>query len=94
MRGFCQSRDAKATQIHPHRAREPLEEEASSATYAELTIVIHSTLLCEIEKVIAPEDDVQFSAQDISGSWSGESAVVYLRPSFKLNGTSYHVYGT
>ena len=36
--------DAKATQIHPHRPREPLEEEASSATYAQLTIVIHTIL--------------------------------------------------
>ena len=56
--------DAKATQIHSHRPREPLEEEASSATYADLTKVIHSTPLCEIEKVIAPDNDIQSSAQD------------------------------
>ena len=61
---FIKMEDEKATQIHPHRSREPLDEEASSATYAELTKVIHSTLLYEIDPEFAPEDDVQFSAQD------------------------------
>ena len=56
--------DERATQLHPYRARDPLDEEASSSTYAELTKVIHSTLLYEIDPEFGPQDDIQFSAQD------------------------------
>ena len=56
--------DEKATQIHPHQPTEPLDEEASSATYVELLNVIHSTLLYKVDPEFASVDDVQFSAQD------------------------------
>ena len=61
---FIRMEDEKATQIHPHRPSESLDVEASSATYAELTKVIHSTLLYEIDPEFAPDDDVHFLAQD------------------------------
>ena len=61
---FVEMEDEKATQIHPHRPRDSLDEEASSATYAELTKVIHSTLLYDIDPEFGPDDDIRFSAQD------------------------------
>ena len=61
---FIKMEDESATQLHPHRAREPLDKEASSATYAKLTDVIHSTLLYETDPEFGPDDDIQFSAQD------------------------------
>lgn len=46
---FIKMEDEKTTQIHPHRPKGPLDEETPSGSFAELTSVIHSTLLYEID---------------------------------------------
>lgn len=60
---FIKMEDENVTQIHPHPSGQELAGELQSSSYAELTRVIHSTLLNDVDQN-GDRHGIQFSAQD------------------------------
>ena len=78
---FIKMEDEKTTQIHPHRPRGPLDEKTPSRSFAELTSVIHSTLLYEIDSEFGHAHHTQLSAQDNKWEleWRKRSGILLAR---------------
>ena len=60
---FTKMEDEKATQIHPNPSGVDFNDERLSSTYAELTNVIHKTLLYDVDR-LGDRHNIQFAAQD------------------------------
>ena len=58
---FTKMEDERATQIHPNPSG--VDHDSESSTYAELTNVIHTTLLHDVDRH-GRNHDIQFAAQD------------------------------
>lgn len=60
---FIKMEDENVTQFHPHPSGQELDGELQSSSYAELTNVIHSTLLNDVDR-LGDRHEIQFSAKD------------------------------
>ena len=56
--------DERATQVHPHPSGEEIDDERLSTTYAELTNVIYSTLVHDVDIISHHPHGIQFAAQN------------------------------